>query len=115
MARRAIKKVVLINKQLFGLDIWPLGVQKNKTSFCRILSLGLGWAARRSNAFGVAPSENFGNSAHVLLSRIDSKQRKLKNCLVFPSSFYRLNEILSNCYFVWKSAKRELNLITASK
>jgi hypothetical protein len=75
MERRAIKKVVLIIKQLFGLDIWPLACAKNETSFCRILRLGLGWA--KSNAFGVAPGENFGNSAQVLLLEIYSGQRKL--------------------------------------
>ena len=44
MGRKAIKKVVLIIQQLFGLDIWPLACAKNETCFCRTLSLGLSGA-----------------------------------------------------------------------
>ena len=46
-------------------------MQKNKTSFCLILRLGLGVKEEESNAYGVASAKILEISTHVLLSEIE--------------------------------------------
>ena len=79
MYGRREKKVVLIIKHLFGLDIWPPCVcKRTKLIFVLYYALALGGSKKqRSNAYGVASAKILEISTLVLLSEIDSGQRNL--------------------------------------
>ena len=55
MEKRAIKEVVLIIQQLFGLDIWPLACKERNLFLSYIKPRAR--VASKSNAFGVAPAK----------------------------------------------------------